>query len=103
MPKQVSQSQFEPILDAIKLSTLDGASIEEILSWPGVHLPRRTVQRRLAALASSGRIIKRGSGKAVRYSINAETQEENQLREKIHTKSPKENGIPISKGTSRRP
>jgi len=66
MPKQISQDDLEPIVQAVGLFP-GGAGIEKILSALEEQVPRRTLQRRLALLVQQKRLIKEGLARSSRY------------------------------------
>lgn len=69
MPKYVSEKDLYPI-EALLADRPDGWRIEEIekaLVKRGLSLNRRTLQRRLAQLAKTGKIQVDGMGRATRY------------------------------------
>tara|TARA_R110000787_G_scaffold164366_3_gene277487 strand:- start:14404 stop:15798 length:1395 start_codon:yes stop_codon:yes gene_type:complete len=68
MPKQISETE----LDAIKQTVSDfekGASIDDIQGALEFHLPRRTLQRRLALLVERGELLLEGSHRGSRYML----------------------------------
>ncbi|MBI5449830.1 MAG: Fic family protein [Gammaproteobacteria bacterium] len=68
MPKQVSQADFDTILQAVARFP-GGASVEEIGGVLDVPLPRRTLQRRLALLVTQQRLIIEGHARGSRYRL----------------------------------
>lgn len=68
MPKQIPEGEIEKIMDVIGQFPA-GGSIEDISRALETKLSRRTLQRRLAMLVSSKRLIAEGHGRATRYRI----------------------------------
>lgn len=66
MPKQVSSSELDAILEIIGQYP-GGVSIEQLVDDSQLELPRRTLQRRLAGLVKSKRLVQSGRGPATRY------------------------------------
>lgn len=66
MPTQVKPEQFNDLIDVVA-SFPHGAHIEQILQKFIPTLPRRTMQRRLAALVADGRLSMAGAGRTVAY------------------------------------
>ena len=66
MPKKVPKKELDAIVDAVhRLPT--GVSIKRLGELLGDAFPRRTLQRRLAALAAEGRLERRGRGRRTLY------------------------------------
>ena len=68
MPRQISPTELECLIDVVGTFP-DGASTDEIARAPGIELSRRTLQRRLAALVESERLILEGRGRGSRYRV----------------------------------
>lgn len=66
MPKQIPIEELDAI--ACEVSQYpDGVRIDVLSALPDIPLNHRTLQRRLAHLVASGRLVKEGVGKAVQY------------------------------------
>jgi hypothetical protein len=70
MPKQVSPSELDAILEVIRQFP-GGVSIDQLVDDSQLELPRRTLQRRLAALVTNQRLQRSGRGPATRYRVPA--------------------------------
>ena len=68
MPRQVPSTEFDGLIEVVGTFP-EGASTVEIARAPGINLSRRTLQRRLAALVESDRLILAGRGRGSRYRI----------------------------------
>jgi len=68
MPKQIQPEELDTIIRAISLHS-NGIGIEELLTRSGIGLSHRTLQRRLAQLVASGRLITEGAGRTLRYKV----------------------------------
>ena len=66
MPKQIHPEELEVIIRAVSPNQ-HGTGVDSLLTKSGIGLSRRTLQRRLAQLVSSGRLITEGEGRSVRY------------------------------------
>ena len=66
MPKRIASAELEALIEIIG-GLPGGASIDDVARAPGVDLPRRTLQRRLATLVRGGRLILEGRGRGSRY------------------------------------
>jgi fido (protein-threonine AMPylation protein) len=66
MPKQIPAEELDAIVCAVNRYP-GGVSIDVLSTLPDVDLGHRTLQRRLAQLVASGRLVKVGVGKAVQY------------------------------------
>lgn len=66
MPKQIPAKELDAIVGAVSRYP-GGVRIDVLSTLPDIDLSHRTLQRRLAQLVASGRLIKEGVGKAVRY------------------------------------
>ena len=66
MPKRIASTELEALIEVIG-GLPGGASIDDIARAPGIDLPRRTLQRRLATLVKYGRLILEGRGRGSRY------------------------------------
>lgn len=69
MPKQISQSELDMILDVVAQFP-QGGSTEDISDAMETKLPRRTLQRRLALLVKQKRLTVGGRGRGSRYRIS---------------------------------
>ena len=68
MPKQVPEAEFATVVAAVaKLP--DGGSVSRIGEVLREVMPRRTLQRRLAALVAQGRLVREGRGQGVLYRL----------------------------------
>ena len=70
MPKQVAEAEFEAIVNALS-GLADGGSVSRIGKALGETMPRRTLQRRLAALVAQGRLVREGRGQGTLYRLPA--------------------------------
>lgn len=68
MPKQIPAEELDAIVNVVSRYK-DGVRIDTLLALPDIDLSQRTLQRRLAQLVASGRLIKDGVGKAVQYKL----------------------------------
>ena len=68
MPKQIASTELEDLIEVVG-EFPEGASTDEIAHAPGIDLSRRTLQRRLAALVESERLILEGRGRGSRYRL----------------------------------
>ena len=68
MPKQVSEAEFEAIVNAVR-RLAEGGSVRRIWEALGETMPRRTLQRRLAALVAQGRLVREGRGPGALYRL----------------------------------
>ena len=68
MPKRIASSEFDVLIGVLDQFP-EGASIDEIARAPEIDMPRRTLQRRLAALVKGGRLIPEGRGRGSRYRV----------------------------------
>lgn len=68
MPKQVSQAEYDALLNIIR-EFPEGALTEEVFEAMPEKLSRRTLLRRLNVLLGEGRLQRFGKGRATRYSI----------------------------------
>ena len=66
MPKQVSKTELDAVLQAVARFP-GGGSTREIGDALNTSLPRRTLQRRLAQLVRQGRVVLEGRGRGSRY------------------------------------
>ena len=66
MPKQISGAELEAIVDVVA-GLPDGGSIDAVRGALDLEIARRTLQRRLAALVSEGRLVRTGRGPGSRY------------------------------------
>lgn len=72
MPKVISLQALGRLVDLIAKYP-DGIGIEVLAQTPGVSMPRRTIQRRLATLIEQKRIICAGAGRARKYQLAPNT------------------------------
>ncbi|MEZ4265337.1 MAG: Fic family protein [Myxococcota bacterium] len=70
MPKVLPQRELESIAGLVA-EHLGGLSLNELHAVLGAEVPRRTLQRRIAALVASGRVVVDGRGRATRYHVSA--------------------------------
>jgi hypothetical protein len=81
MPKEISKEELDELVELLAKFP-EGASIQEILSISNMGVRLRSLQRRLASLIKSGRIIVIGESRARRYKLpqdkknTAETKKE---------------------------
>jgi Fic family protein len=73
MPKQISKSEYDALLELIR-EFPDGAMMDEIIASVPEKLSRRTVLRRLNDLLEQGRLRRSGKGRATRYRNPAVTE-----------------------------
>lgn len=66
MPKQVSQSEYDALLELISQFP-EGALMDQIITASPANVSRRTVLRRLNTLLEQGRLRRSGQGRATRY------------------------------------
>lgn len=66
MSKKISQSDLDELLEILARFP-EGASLQQILSFSGAKVKRRSLQRRLAALIKLGKIVAEGRSRARRY------------------------------------
>ena len=66
MPRKVPQDELDAVL-RVMARFPDGASVEDISGALKIVLPRRTLQRRLAALVEQGQLTLAGRGRGSRY------------------------------------
>ena len=71
MPRRVPKAELDAIAEAVA-GLSDGASINAIGQALKLGLPRRTLQRRLAALVAEGRLLRDGRGQGTRYRLPGE-------------------------------
>jgi Fic family protein len=71
VPLQIPVHEFEKIRRIIAARTY-GASVKELLEFPELGFPKRTLQRRLDQLVSDKRLEARGEGRARRYVVRKE-------------------------------
>lgn len=68
MPKVVSPQDMDQIVDLIAKYP-EGTGVDGLAQVVGANLPRRTLQRRLAALIEQKRIRTEGEGRAIKYRL----------------------------------
>ena len=66
MPKQISGAELEAIIDVVA-GLPDGGSVDAVRGALDLGIARRTLQRRLTALVSEGRLVRTGRGPGSRY------------------------------------
>ncbi|MDD5262130.1 MAG: Fic family protein [Methylacidiphilales bacterium] len=69
MPKIITESDLLPVLEVFR-NVLDPISIEQAEALLSGQVPRRTLQRRLAALVKQGRLSPQGQQRGRRYRLN---------------------------------
>ena len=95
MPKRVPDAEFDAIVEAVA-GLPDGGSAAEVCAVLDVGIARRTLQRRLAALVSEGRLLRTGRGPGARYFV-ADGQAASSARSvDAGTPAPVEYNIPLS-------
>lgn len=67
MPKVVSTEELDQIVELIARHP-ESVGIDQLFNELG-NIPRRTLQRRLAALLGQGRVMAEGEGRAIKYRI----------------------------------
>jgi fido (protein-threonine AMPylation protein) len=70
MPKVISQNELTPVFEAVS-GFVGSASVEEIAKRLEIPMPRRTLQRRLAALVDQGKLAALGERGGRRYEVKA--------------------------------
>ena len=95
MPKIVSSQEINQIVDLIAQYP-DGIGLEGIAQAMGAHLPRRTLQRRLATLVEQKRIQTEGDGRAIRYLLAPITGTLNVTLEPMTMQATGETYVPTS-------
>jgi hypothetical protein len=70
MSKQIQPEELDTIVRAVSLYP-EGARIDVLLTQPGIGLSHRTMQRRLAQLVASGRLVTEGAGRALCYKVSS--------------------------------
>ena len=68
MPKQITGGELEAIVDVVA-GLPDGGSVDAVRGALNLGISRRTLQRRLAALVSEGRLVRTGGGPGTRYLV----------------------------------
>ena len=68
MPKQISGGELEAIVEVVA-GLPDGGSVDAVRGALDLGIARRTLQRRLAALVSEGRLVRTGRGPGARYLV----------------------------------
>jgi hypothetical protein len=68
MPHLIPEAQYDAILQAVEKFPL-GASVITFLSLPEIHLPKRTLQRRLDQLVGEDRLSAIGRARSRRYTV----------------------------------
>jgi hypothetical protein len=95
MPKRISQSELDTILEAIATFPR-GAGIEEIQGVLGGKVPRRTLQRRLALLVERKLLIADGRARASCYRLPVATGKPFAMRDNQKIAGREEVSLPIS-------
>lgn len=73
MPKQVTQAEYDAVLERVRRFP-GGASIENIVEAMPDGMSRRTLLRRLNNLLEDGRLVRAGKGRATRYRVRVESK-----------------------------
>ena len=94
MPKQVSQAEYEALLEIVDKFP-DGALTDEIVEALRGSLSRRTLLRRLNSLLEDGRLARIGKGRATRYR-NPVVTETIVERVKVGSSAEGERYVPVS-------
>ena len=68
MPKRIANSELDALVEIVGRYP-EGASVDDVARARGIHSPRRTLQRRLAMLVKSERLILEGRGRGSRYRV----------------------------------
>ena len=68
MPHLIPEAQYNAILQAVEKFPM-GASVSTLLSLPEIHLPKRTLQRRLDQLVGEDRLSAIGRARSRRYTV----------------------------------
>jgi hypothetical protein len=68
MPHLIPEAQYDAILQAVEKFPM-GASVSTLLSLPEIHLPKRTLQRRLDQLVGEDRLSAIGRARSRRYTV----------------------------------
>jgi len=84
MPIQIKSEQLDELVNVVA-SFPEGAHLEQILQKFTPTLPRRTMQRRLAALVSDRQLIMEGAGRTVAYRALPHPHDKNIIY-KVHEK-----------------
>ena len=66
MPKRIPEAELEAIVSTVGLLS-EGGSVNHIREALAKPMPKRTLQRRLAALVRQGRLVREGHGPRTRY------------------------------------
>lgn len=74
MPKTAKPQEPDPMIEVIAAHA-EGIGLSTLMQALGDHFTRRTLQRRLADLVDTGRIVKIGKGRAVKYRLAPVTGE----------------------------
>ena len=94
MPKQVSQAEYDALLEIISRFP-DSALTDEIVEAMPDGLSRRTLLRRLNTLLEEGRLVRVGKGRATRYRVRVESKIKTVLP-MISTKLQGERYVPVN-------
>jgi len=95
MPKQIKGNELETVIQAVA-GYAKGVGVEALLGSVGLRLSKRTLQRRLASLVVSGRLVTEGEGRALRYRIAPFTGEMHAIEPVETVTFSGESYIPIS-------
>jgi hypothetical protein len=95
MPKIVSTKELDQIVDLIA-PIPEGMGLEGIAQKLATHMPRRTLQRRLATLVEQKRIQTEGEGRAIKYRLAPITGTLNAVLEPLMVQANGETYIPLS-------
>ena len=87
MPKQIAQAELDVIVDTVT-SLPDGGSVDRVAEALGKTMPKRTLQRRLAALVQQGRLVQEGRGPGTMYRSAAAPPTPPAATERDQAKSP---------------
>ena len=68
MPKRIANSELDALVEIVGRYP-EGTSVDDVARARGIQSPRRTLQRRLAMLVKSGRLILEGRGRGSRYRV----------------------------------
>lgn len=95
MPKIISFQEFEQLINRIAQYP-EGVGVEALVQIFGSSMPRRTLQRRLAALVEQKRIRPAGEGRALKYLLAPITDTANIVLESITIQADGEAYVPTS-------
>src|SRR5262245_29013175 len=69
MPRVVSDREVEMVVEAVVRSPGGELGIDDLHQALAAKISRRTLQRRVASLVASGRLVRVGRGRAARYRL----------------------------------